>query len=77
MQVSRRISFKSFIKNCVSVILKRSHHNTAVGIHDLKNDESSAQLVIDCDVAQAIAVPEVQNGTRISMMKFFTLVRSI
>lgn len=75
MQVSRRISFKSFMKNCVSVILKRSHHNTAVGIHDLKNDESSAQLV--CDVAQAIAVPEVQNGTRISMMKFFTLVRSI
>lgn len=77
MQGSRRISFKSLIKNCLSVILERSHHNSAVGIHDLKNDESPAKPVLAYDAAQAIAVPEVQKGTRISMMKFFAQVRSI
>ncbi|XXG68391.1 hypothetical protein AAC387_Pa06g1490 [Persea americana] len=74
---SRRISFKSLIKNCLLVILERSHHNSTVGIHDLKNDENSAKPFLACDAARAIAVPEVQKGTHISMMKFFVLIMEL
>ncbi|XP_058095723.1 negative regulator of systemic acquired resistance SNI1-like isoform X4 [Magnolia sinica] len=66
-------NFKSLIKECIPIILKRSHHHVDISPHELKNEET----VHDCDVALAISVMEQEKRTHISMHKFFTLIMEL
>lgn len=75
---SRRINFKSLIKDCFSILLKRSEHHSAAGLHDVNSAENSnAKTVQDSEVAWAIGMSEVEKGTCVAVQKFFTLIMEL
>ncbi|XP_077229357.1 negative regulator of systemic acquired resistance (SNI1) [Tasmannia lanceolata] len=75
---SRRINFKSLVKDCFSIISNRSHGHAEFSPHSSKNGQnSSAKVANDCDVALAIAVTELEKEMYIAMEKFMVLIMEL
>ncbi|RVW95806.1 Negative regulator of systemic acquired resistance SNI1 [Vitis vinifera] len=74
---SRKISYKGFIKDCLSLISRLCHVYAGFS-HDPSCEENSAGKQHEkCDTAVAIAFLEVKNCTCISVQKLLVLVRFI
>ncbi|KAF8413798.1 hypothetical protein HHK36_001791 [Tetracentron sinense] len=78
VQGSRRISYKSLIKDCVSIISNRCYLHAGFSLYDLKTpEESSAKTIHSCDAAVSIALVELGKGTCTAVQKLLVLIMEL
>ncbi|KAJ0989401.1 hypothetical protein J5N97_007757 [Dioscorea zingiberensis] len=71
---SRKLNFKSLVKDCMLIIHKLSHHQQKHRHEDTKYSKNSAKNSCDGDVALLIAADEFRKGTCNCMQKLLTLI---
>ncbi|KAJ8480106.1 hypothetical protein OPV22_023833 [Ensete ventricosum] len=75
---SRKLNFKSLVRDCMSILLKRCHHNIPNNLQGLRSSEDTcSQSSQDCDVGLSIAVSELEKETCVAIQKFFKLVMEL
>ncbi|CAL9101789.1 unnamed protein product [Musa textilis] len=75
---SRKLNFKSLVRDCMSILLKRCHHNMPNNLQDLRSSEDTCfQSSQECDVGLSIAVSELEKETCVAIQKFFKLVMEL
>ncbi|KAK9085447.1 hypothetical protein Sjap_025858 [Stephania japonica] len=74
---SRRVSYKNLVKDCLSIISRRSDQ-TDIGLHGIPTlERSSDRVVHDVEVAPAVALVELQKETCVAVQKFLVLVMEL
>ncbi|XP_074585899.1 negative regulator of systemic acquired resistance SNI1 [Curcuma longa] len=72
---SRKLNFKSVVRDCMSILLRRCHHNISNNFQQLRNSEDTcSQSDRDSKVSVAIAISQLEKETCVSIQKFFGLV---
>ncbi|KAA8515186.1 hypothetical protein F0562_018365 [Nyssa sinensis] len=75
--VSRRISYKGLVKDCLSVMCEICHVHDGFS-HDMRCPEnSSMELLKSCDTALAIALPEVEKCTCMAVQKLLLMTMEL
>ncbi|CAL9180636.1 unnamed protein product [Musa hybrid cultivar] len=75
---SRKLNFKSLVRDCMSILLKRCHHNIPNNLQDLRSSEDTcSRSSQDCVVGLSIAVSELEKETCVAIQKFFKLVMEL
>ncbi|KAG6467206.1 hypothetical protein ZIOFF_074977 [Zingiber officinale] len=73
---SRKLNFKSVVRDCMSILLRRCHHSISNNVQQLRNSESTccSQSDQNSKVAVAIAISQLEKETCVSIQKFVGLV---
>uniref|UniRef100_A0A5B7AXL5 Negative regulator of systemic acquired resistance SNI1 n=1 Tax=Davidia involucrata TaxID=16924 RepID=A0A5B7AXL5_DAVIN len=75
--VSRRISYKGLVKDCLSVLCEICHVHNGFS-HETRYPENSSEgLLKSCDAALAIALPEVEKCTCIAVQKLLMITMEL
>ncbi|KAJ6791949.1 negative regulator of systemic acquired resistance SNI1 isoform X2 [Iris pallida] len=77
---SRRLSFKTLVKECITIISKRCHQHTGISFRELKdatNLTGSAKMAHDCDVALSFSATQIERETCSSMQSFMSLIMEL
>ncbi|XP_072960182.1 negative regulator of systemic acquired resistance SNI1 isoform X2 [Typha angustifolia] len=74
---SRKVNFKSLVRDCMSLVLKRCRHNMRNSLQDLKVVKESGKSTNDSDVSLVNAIPELQRRTCSAVQKLFTLIMGL
>ncbi|ONK81566.1 uncharacterized protein A4U43_C01F30610 [Asparagus officinalis] len=78
--VSRRINFKSIIRDSMFVLSRRCHQQTESSISDLKDTSTvsaSAKNTQDSYIALALATTQLERQTHVAMQKFLTMIMEL
>ncbi|XP_042451068.1 negative regulator of systemic acquired resistance SNI1-like isoform X1 [Zingiber officinale] len=72
---SRKLNFKSVVRDCMPTLLRRCHHSISNNVQQLRNSENTcSQSDQNSKVAVAIAISQLEKETCVSIQKFFGLV---
>ncbi|PIA46873.1 hypothetical protein AQUCO_01500424v1, partial [Aquilegia coerulea] len=76
--VSRRISYKAVMKDCVFILSNEFYHPDGVIVNNLENaKQSSGETVESYDVTLSISYFEMKKKTYMAMQKFFSLIMEL
>ncbi|KAG6501188.1 hypothetical protein ZIOFF_041060 [Zingiber officinale] len=73
---SRKLNFKSVVRDCMSILLRRCHHSISNNVQQLRNSENTccSQSDENSKAAVAIAISQLEKETCVSIQKFVGLV---
>ena len=77
VQGSRKLSYKSLIKDCLTLISRLCHVHAGFSYNPSCEENSAGKQHEKCDTAVAIAFLEVKNCICISVQKLLVLVRFV
>lgn len=78
--VSRRVNFKSMVRDCICIISERCHHHKETSIKDQKDAmalSGSTEIAQDCDIPLAFAAIELEKQACYAVQRFFVLVMEL
>lgn len=75
---SRKLNFKSLVKDCLSIIYRRCHHHIGKNVQDLRYvKDSCGREAHVSNVSLAIALSELEKGACIAVQKLITLIMEL
>ncbi|XP_038984953.1 negative regulator of systemic acquired resistance SNI1 isoform X2 [Phoenix dactylifera] len=75
---SRKLNFKTLVRDCMSIMYRRCHHHIAKNVQDLRfvKDSCDKEAHIS-NVSLAIALSELEKGTCVAVQKLMTLIMEL
>ncbi|XP_068657519.1 negative regulator of systemic acquired resistance SNI1 isoform X3 [Aristolochia californica] len=74
---SRKLSFKSLTKECMSIICNRVYHHAEFSADPQNQRHASVNMPVDFDIAVSIAVPELQKEVCVSVQRLLTVIMEL
>ncbi|XP_010916046.1 negative regulator of systemic acquired resistance SNI1 isoform X2 [Elaeis guineensis] len=75
---SRKLNFKSLVRDCMSIMCRRCHHHIEKNFQDLRYvKDSRDKEAHNSNVSLAIALSELEKGTCVAVQELMTLIMEL
>lgn len=74
---SRKIMYKSFVRDCVSVLCEFSQDEIEFSLNPINEDDSLVELPKNCDAAIELGLPEIEKTTCLAMKKLLLMIMEL